>query len=356
MKIITGLSRAITDEEIKAYVDAGIDEFFVGYVPAEWSNKFGYEVSCNRREYARSHYLELDKLEKAVNHIHNNKKKVILAVNAHEYNNTQLKLLVSIIKSIEYLNFDAFIISNIGLMLTLREMGISTPINLSIGGGANNFEAIKFYKNSISNIGRIVLPRLLTMKEIEIIAGKAKEENILLEAFGMAEPCTFNDEYCFNWHGARVPSMCQSAVYENKRVNAITDIKNWKKLISNNDLTTLYKEKYNAEIKIAELKQKHQNKAPKHDLKFNIDFQKQFVINYIIKCGLCAFNKFDQWGIDAIKLPLRGLGVDINSIIIKMVKTVISKQNATPDFCKSLIGNPNFCNGSHCYYNYPYTN
>ncbi len=34
MKIIAGISNTINENEIKAYIDAGVDEFFVGYIPA----------------------------------------------------------------------------------------------------------------------------------------------------------------------------------------------------------------------------------------------------------------------------------------------------------------------------------
>ena len=47
MKIVAGLGSI--DEYIK-FAEAGADEFFCGYVPYSWSQKYGTVLPLNRRE------------------------------------------------------------------------------------------------------------------------------------------------------------------------------------------------------------------------------------------------------------------------------------------------------------------
>jgi len=356
MKIISGISNVTSGNEIKAYIDAGVDEFFIGYIPEEWSNMYGWEVSCNRREISYYHYTKHDELNNVVNMIHNFGKKVFLTFNAHEYNKKQIQLLLKIIESINDIPIDAYIISNLALMLIFRELGIKTPINISIGGGCNTFEAILFYIENIENIGRIILPRKLTILEIEDITNKANERNIKLEAFGLSDPCYFNDEYCFTWHGAMQPSLCQSPFYQNKQFTPIIASQVWKKDIQSNDINLFFRRQNNVYKKVDYLKKRYNQKYPVYIKKREDSIDKMHLINRIGKCGLCAFEKFKQFGIEAIKLPLRGHHISGNLELIKITKQVIDKKDANPHFCQSLLKAPGFCSGLNCFYNYPYNN
>lgn len=356
MKIIAGISNAQTEEELKAYIDAGVDEFFVGYVPKEWSDVYGWEVSCNRREHSGYHYFTRESLAEVVQILHKYDKKVFLTLNAHEYNQKQLDLLLKIINDIDDIPLDAFIISNLALMLTLRKKGIDKTINISIGSGCNTFESILFYHENIPNIGRFILPRKVTMKEIEDISVKSREEGIKLEAFGMSDPCHFNDEYCFTWHGSMQPSLCQSPMYEHKKISPIVTGANWKQEMSKFTLHEYYKKKTVVENKIKELKTSYNHKHPHYTTEKKDTLDNIVLLNRLGKCGVCAFEKFKDFGIDAVKLPLRGHHMEGNLALIKLTRQVIDKKNATPDYCRALLKAPLFCSGMNCYYNYPYTN
>jgi len=356
MKIISGISGINNFDIIKSLADAGLDEFFIGYVPEKWSNRFGYEVSCNRRQYSNFQYKSVDQLASMVDFIHNMGKKIFLTFNAHEYNTEQIKIVYNIIKEIEHIPFDTYIVGNLGLMLYLRDKGIEVPFNLSIGAACNNYESIEFYIENIPNIKRIILPRKLTIKEIEDIALKAKSNNIKLEAFGMAFICTFNDEYCFTWHDSGNECFCASPFYENKKADPIITSYTWKEDIKKVDfMANLYNKRHALETKIKELKAKHTN-TRQISVKQHNDFNRLYLLNSLEKCGICSFQKFKEWGIDAVKLPLRGYSHDVCLGIIKLTREAVDYNNATVQFCQNLIGNPLFCKGNNCYYNYPYSN
>jgi U32 family peptidase len=355
MKIISGISSANSGEEIKSYVNAGVDEFFIGYVPPAWSELYGFEISCNRREHAAYNYQSIQEIETVVDLIHKANRKVYLALNAHEYTAEQIKLLTHILDDVRHVKFDAFIISNIALMLELRDKRWELPFNVSIGGGANNAEAVLFYNKQIQNIGRVVLPRKLTLSEVENISNKLANTGISLEAFGLADACFFNDEYCFPWHSSTIKSLCQSPMYKHRTASPILMGTQWKQELKPENYPKLAQRKISIENEISNEQQEYEKKY-KRQQKLSGNLELLPLLTRINKCGLCAIQKFKEFGVDAIKLPLRGGNIQANIEIIRLVKKVIDKDPATPAFCQSLFSSTTFCNGSNCYYNYPFEN
>lgn len=353
MKIITGISNAHNPEDIEQYAKAGVDEFFIGYIPKEWSDEYGWELSNNRRETANYQYRSKEELSNVVDLIHQNGCKVYLTLNAHEYNAHQAKLLVKILNGIRDIEFDGFIVSNLGILLELQKHGFEDEINVSIGGGSNNIETLKFFHENFENIGRFILPRKLTIGEIEVIAKYAQENNIRLEAFGMAAHCVFNDEYCFTWHGPANKCFCQSAMFEFKSVKPILFDTEWKNSVFNKPVSTYYQKQAEVLHEVNTKRHDYEARHPKPNLGKN-EMSMLHVLASLNKCGLCSFQKFKEWGIEAVKLPLRGQDYKGNIAIIEISKKVINEKNATPAYCQSVLQSPHFCSGSNCYYDYPY--
>ncbi len=353
MRIITGISNSHSPEEIEAYAKAGVDEFFIGYIPKEWSDEYGWELSCNRRATSAYQYRTREDIANVVDLIRQNNKKVYLTVNAHEYNTKQIKALIKILDSIRDIRFDGFIVSNLAIILELQKHGFKDEINISIGGASNNIETIQFFHHSFENIGRIILPRKLTISEIEKIASYGIENNIRLEAFGMAAHCVFNDEFCFTWHSSSNSSFCHSPMFEYREVNPLIFGTGWKQEIKTTGLGTFIERNLTIKKEISRARNEYLDKHPEKTLGKN-EASKLHILANLDKCGLCAFQKFREWGIEAVKIPLRGQAFHSNIAIIEMAKKTIGAQNPTPEFCQSLMDSPNFCSGSNCYYDYPY--
>jgi hypothetical protein len=287
--------------------------------------------------------------------IHKHGRKVFLTVNAHEYNSKQIQLMVQILGSIENIQLDGFIISNIGMLLELQKQGFKQPMHISIGGGSNNIETLQFFKENFDNVGRFILPRKLTISEIGKIATYARENSIRLEAFGMAAYCVFNDEFCFTWHGPANKCFCQSPMFENRSLTPLLFNTDWKDNLSGTSVNEFLKKR--ADIH-------HETKIDRaaNIKKFvvrsgSLNEQRMMrVLANLNKCGLCCFQNFKDWGIEAVKLPLRGQSFRENLTIIEISKKIITTDGATPDFCRKVMDTPNFCSGSNCYYDYPYLN
>jgi collagenase-like PrtC family protease len=355
MRIITGISNSHSPEEIAAYSKAGVDEFFIGYIPKEWSDEYGWELSFNRRFTSNYHYKTKEELENVVNLIRQNNRKVYLTVNAHDYNPRQLKVLLKILDNIRDIKFDGFIVGNIAIILELQKNGFDDEINVSIGGACNNIETLQFFHDNFDNIGRIILPRKLTMSEIEKIAQFSAENKIRLEAFGMAAYCVFNDEFCFTWHGATNRCFCQSPMFEFREVKPQLFSTDWKNEITTNDLGPFYSKQTFISAEIAKRRNDYLEKHPKKPIGKE-ETKRLHILANLNKCGLCAFKKFKEWGIEAVKIPLRGQGYRTNLDIVALARKTIDAPNATPDYCQTLLSSPNFCSGSNCYYDFPYAN
>jgi collagenase-like PrtC family protease len=353
VRIITGISNSHTSEEIEAYSKAGVDEFFIGYIPKEWSDEYGWEISSNRRFTSNYHYKTKEELTNVVNLIKQNKRKVYLTINAHDYTSKQLKVLMKIMDTIRDIKFDGFIVSNLAIILELQKHGFDDEINISIGGASNNIETIQFFHQNFENIGRIILPRKLTMSEIEKIASYALDNKIRLEAFGMAAYCVFNDEFCFTWHGATNRCFCQSPMYEFREFKPLIFGADWKQEIATKEIGSFYGRIPETNLKITKIRNDYLAKHPKKPFGKG-ESMNLHILSNLNKCGLCAFQKFKDWGIETVKIPLRGDAYQTNLAIVGLAKKTLEAPNATPEFCQSLMSSPNFCSGSNCYYDYPY--
>jgi U32 family peptidase len=352
MKIIAGISNANSEQEIKTYVEAGVNEFFIGYIPKTWSDKYGWEISCNRRQNPKAQYKSVEELANVVNIIHKLGCKAFLTLNEHEYNNELIELVHGLVKDVEAIGFDAYIISNLALMIDLRKKGIKRPFNISIGGACNNFEAVKFYYNNVPNIGRVILPRKVTISEVEKITDGARKLNISVETFGMSSPCDFSDEYCFSWHCGHLPTFCKSPMYKHRFDRPITSKKDWKKEFNNLTLEDYLNRKFQIEKTVEKLISDYETEKSKRKTDSNIS-RAEFLNVTMDTCGFCAFQKFKDFGVDAIKIALRGLSYN-GLEMIKLARKVIDQNNATPGFCQGLIGSSLFCNGDNCYFDFPY--
>lgn len=322
MDIVVGIDSLKTVQEIKPLVDAGAGEFFCGYVPPYWSDRFGYEISPNRRPYKGYNYDSFEDLSSAVHSVHSLGKKILLAVNEHEYPPERMSLAIRLAKETASLNFDGIIISNPALAFEFREAGISAPLHISIGGLANNYEAIRFYNKRVPGIRRFILPRDVTVSEIKSMAEKARDDGIALEAFGIGDPCSYGDGYCPAWHSSTGPTFCSWFLNGKRKLIDISDS-------ADNAAVSDAKSDYSGLV---------------------IDSDREELLNVIVRaCGLCAIHLFKEWGVSAVKVPLRG--GEARSELISFVKQAMDLE--LPEDCQRIIGSKNFCAGARCYYNYP---
>ena len=130
MKITAGLGSI---DEYERFVHAGADEFFCGYVPYEWTKKYGTVMPLNRREVLSYNVQigSLGELEILAAMVKEYGKPVHLTFNALYYIPEQYPEIAEMIKKCMRIGFDSYIIADPALILYLRKQHIDCEIHLS---------------------------------------------------------------------------------------------------------------------------------------------------------------------------------------------------------------------------------
>ena len=162
MRILAPLSRV---EEVEVLSRCGADEFYTGIMPREWVETFSSSIWTNRRGPVTANFEKESDFKEAVRIAHELGKEIFLAFNAPYYTARQMDVIVPIIRRItEDADPDGLIVSDIGMMLTLRDNRIEKPIVVSTLAVAHNIESIRFFQEIGAR--RVILPRQLSISEI----------------------------------------------------------------------------------------------------------------------------------------------------------------------------------------------
>ncbi len=180
-------------KEVIPLIATGVDELYCGYLSPEWVKR--YTSLEFERKSGGSNFTDLKELKQAVDLAHKRNTPVFLALNGL-YVRQQYPLLLKIVNQLEQIDFDGYIVADIGLLLTLREMGIKKQLHISTGGTVFNSEAARFYKNL--GASRIILDRQTTLESMKALSCDNSE--IDFEAFILNTLCVYIDGFCTFLH------------------------------------------------------------------------------------------------------------------------------------------------------------
>lgn len=144
---------------------------------------------------ARENEFDLESLEKAVELRKKLNKKIYFTANIFA-RNLKLKPFRAHIKKLIDMKPDAFIMSDPGLMMTLKEEAPEIPIHLSVQANCMNWQAVKFWQQQ--GLERVILSRELRIEEIKEI--KDRVPDIELEAFVHGSICIAYSGRCLLSH------------------------------------------------------------------------------------------------------------------------------------------------------------
>lgn len=200
IKILSPISRS---DEVEDVITAGADELYCGILLDDWRNSYTVSASSNRRQEdnhilgTSPHFKKFEELKESAKLAHSHGVPVILTLNEHYYSQDQYSHLMLYVDEALAAGVDAFIVGDSAFILSLRERGIDIAIHISTAGTAFNSETVKFYQELGAT--RIILPRHLTIEEIESIASQVSD--IELEAFILNSRCANIDGFCTFQHG-----------------------------------------------------------------------------------------------------------------------------------------------------------
>ena len=293
MKVVAGLGSI---DEYETFVKAGADEFFCGYVPFSWAEKYGVIHPLNRREVLFYNVQigsmsELQILKKMVDYYG---KPVELTFNSIYYTGEQYPVIAEIITQCMAAGFENFIIADPALMLYLRQQKINCGIHLS--GETAEVNRGMLEQMLPFGIRRVIFHRKNSLEDMQSCIKEADFPHEY-EAFILNELCHFSGAFCNSLHCDELTHLCR-VPYE---------------------LGNLHKkEETDAAQKDVAETDRIQGKEGK-----GLPLDEDGYLTGSTGCGLCALYRMKQVGITHLKLVGRGNYTDFMEKDIRQLRKVL---------------------------------
>ena len=324
MKIVAGLGSI---DEYETFVKAGADEFFCGYVPFSWAEKYGVIHPLNRREVLFYNVQigsmsELQILKKMVDYYG---KPVKLTFNSLYYTGEQYPVIAEIITQCMAAGFENFIIADPALMLYLRQQKINCGIHLS--GETAEVNRGMLEQMLPFGIRRVIFHRKNSLEDMQSCIKEAGFPHEY-EAFILNELCHFSGAFCNSLHCDELTHLCR-VPYE---------------------LGNLHKkEETDAAQKDVAETDRIQGKEGK-----GLPLDEDGYLTGSTGCGLCALYRMKQVGITHLKLVGRGNYTDFMEKDIRQLRKVLDileNSDSEAQYQKKMKASlfPDGCS-RNCYY------
>lgn len=381
MKIVAGLG--CVDDYIR-FVKAGADEFFCGYVPYQWTKKYGVMLPLNRREvlYYNVQIGSLEELRILKKMMDKYQVPVKITFNSLFYLEEQYGLIKELIYECMEAGFDTFIIADIALLLFLRKEKLDCKIHLS--GEAAEVNHLMMDVMNQFQIKRYIFHRKNTIEDMKNCIKRNPVKGLEYEAFALNEWCHYTGGFCNSLHCDELVHLCkvpyQMAKVRNQgnRFNGL--IEQWQQEAENS-------EEYSEDADYEEAVGCHENGAYDHERirheqnvasnhekiekEQNVEFDHERIgheqnqdveednwRNHYLTgstgCGLCALWKLKRAGVTHLKLVGRGNYADYMEEDIRQLRHAIqlaerceNNEEYVKEMKKALF--PNGCSGI-CYY------
>ena len=195
----------------------------------------------------------------------------------------------------------------------------------------------------------------MTIRETKLMIDNLKDVNVEFEIMIIGYRCYFNDEDCHSVHSGSRRNLCGDVSLGQSFVTRrFPD--NWKDVVQSiiDDPNGAFEE----HSPLNEFR-KHMAQPVPPPPRFDDDgpycggLDQELAKAVYQNCGLCAIKAFRDMGVHCFKVPLRGSS-EFKLQSLKLVHKVMTHENPTPEFCRSLIDSPAFCDAlTNCYYCVP---
>lgn len=179
--------------EVSALLAAGADEFFCGITPPGWEARFG-GTWANRRAPLSAGVADLADFERILASTAG--RPVFVTLNAPYYPGGAVEMLAGFGARLLEMGAAGLIVADTELLLALVSAGHGPSIHVSSLATCINGGSAGFYRDL--GVSRIILPRHLTLAEIESIVISGVE----FEVFLLNDGCVFEEGLCATTHAA----------------------------------------------------------------------------------------------------------------------------------------------------------
>ncbi len=224
------------EKYIQTLVDWWATEFFTGYNPPYWSDKFGFEVSPNGRFSEHEQITDFETLKAIVHEVHKHNLEVFINLNAWYYTDETFDLIIQMVEEFQSINIDGIICGNITILEYLKSINYAGKINISTILAVYNTQAISFMLDNY-DVNKVILSREVTLKEIENIV--TTFPNVEFEVFWEWDFCRYNNGLCFAEHKYWAKDICTIVV--NDLITKKRFRPDFKKILQNSELSNQQK-------------------------------------------------------------------------------------------------------------------
>lgn len=331
MKLTVGLGSV--DEYIR-FSEAGADEFFCGYVPYSWTQKYDTMMPLNRREVLCSNVQlgAFSELEILASMIRDYQRPVHLTFNSLFYLPEQHPEIAKIMKACMCLGFQSYIIADPALILYLREHNIDCEIHLSGETGEVNSRMVDFFQQF--SLKRVIFHRKNSFDDMKAVINAEKSHGGLrsrteFEAFILNEMCQFTGAFCNSLHCDELGHLCRIPYWLEPLRESCDD------------------------SSLRQLRPSVPAASSQTDVPNDSDLPDGYLCG-ATGCGLCALYRLREIGITHLKLVGRGNYTDFMEQDIRMLRqalAILETSASEKDFQLNMREQlfPQGCS-SHCYY------
>lgn len=164
---------------LKAAVDNGADAVYIGF-----------RDNTNARHFAGLNFTD-QRAVKALDYARNNNVRLFVAINTYAQADQWSRWQYAVDACAD-LQVSALIVADMGVMAYACEKYPELPLHLSVQGSATNAAALELYHQQF-NIRRAVLPRVLSLKQVQALFKKSPVE---LEVFAFGSLCIMAEGRC----------------------------------------------------------------------------------------------------------------------------------------------------------------
>ena len=165
---------------LRAAIDNGADAVYLGF-----------KNDTNARNFAGLNFDQKG-MSEGIRHAHAKGREILLAINTFPQAGRTADWHSAVDAAVD-LGVDAIILADIGLLDYATRRHPQQRLHLSVQGSATSYEAINFCQREF-NIRRAVLPRVLTLAQVENVI---RNTSVEIEVFGFGSLCVMNEGRCW---------------------------------------------------------------------------------------------------------------------------------------------------------------
>lgn len=304
-------------EKLDQFIEAGAEEFYLGFYDPAWFEKFGKYSDINRMSgFERiANKYNFDKAADIIQTISDKEQSGFITMNANCYSKDEVDYIKEhYLPALKEAGAEGIIVSDINLAREISRFGLN-PVASTMCGIYNEDIARAYMK---AGMKRLIVPRDLSLEEIQNIKNAVPEAQF--EVFFMRNGCVFSDCYCLGMHRSECGATC-SFVRDHYK--------------------TFMTKRHSFDDR---------QKIDKNNMLYNENFHQE-------TCGMCALYRLKEIGVGSLKIVGRSDKPDYIFDDIKLIKEnmrIADEVSSEEEFLREMrfpYGSSRKClSGLSCYY------